>query len=310
MSIIKKHLNRIYGDYLYYHYKRLYEKDPRLAAESMYKKIYGNNAVLNIDEPKSLIEKITWLELNSDTSLWTLCADKYRMREYVAQCGLEQYLPKLYGHWDNPEDIDFSSLPNEFVLKANNGCGTVKIVHDKSILNERKVKKELKQWLKRPFGYMGAQSHYLSIEPCILAEELLQQDEKQKVFSPESMVDYKVWCINGEPESVLVVYGRDSSGYSLDLYDTEWNRMSDKLKFNGHFNFNKEGIPKPDCLKIMTDMAVSLAKPFSEVRVDFYIVKGKPIVGELTFSTGYGYFTEEYYEYLGSKIDLSKIKSE
>lgn len=307
MAFIKNFLKRLHGDYLYYHYKRLYEKDPRLAAESMYKKIYGNNAVLNIAEPKSLIEKITWLELNSDTSLWTLCADKYRMREYVAQCGLERYLPNLYGHWDNPEDIDFSQLPNEFVLKANNGCGTVKIVRNKSLLNEKKVKEELKSWLKRKFGYMGAQKHYLSIKPCVLAEELLSQDEDQKVFSPESMVDYKVWCINGEPENVLVVFGRDSSGYSLDLYDVEWRRMGDKIKQNGHFKFHVEEIPKPGCLNKMIEMAKILANPFPEVRVDFYVVAGEPVIGELTFTTGYGYFTDEYYEYLGELMNLKKV---
>lgn len=310
MSIIKKHLNRIYGDYLYYHYKRLYEKDPRLAAESMYKKIYGNNAVLNIVEPKSLIEKITWLELNSDTSLWTLCADKYRMREYVAQCGLEQYLPKLYGHWDNPEDIDFSSLPNEFVLKANNGCGTVKIVRNKSLLNKKKVKEELKSWLKRKFGYMGAQKHYLFIEPCVLAEELLSQDEEQKVFSPESMVDYKVWCINGEPESVFLAYNRhDVNRINIALFDCKWNATPQFLRSNKNDVYNPtDSIPKPGCLDEMMEMARKMAKPFPEVRVDFYVVKGKPVIGELTFSTGYGYFTDEYYNYLGSKIDLSTVK--
>ena len=304
--MIKKLVKRLYGDYLYFHFKRLYEKDPRLAAIALFDKIYDNHDNFNIDEPKSLIEKITWLELNTDTSLWTLCADKYRMREYVEQCGLGDYLPKNYGHWDNPDDIDFGQLPNEFVLKANNGCGTVKIVTDKNAINERKVKKELKRWLKYKFGYMGAQKHYLSIQPCILAEELLHQDEDQKSFSPESMVDYKVWCINGKAENVLIVYGRNVAGYSLDLYDTQWQRISNYLKQNGHFTFHKEPIPRPECLSEMINTAIKLAEPFPEVRVDFYIVDSKPVIGELTFSTGYGYFTDEYYNYLGSKIDLTK----
>ena len=307
-SIITTIAKRIHGDYLYYRFKRLYEKDPRLAAIGLYDKIYGNHDNFNIDEPKSLIEKITWLELNTDTSLWTLCADKYRMREYVEQCGLGDYLPKNYGHWDNPDDIDFSLLPEEFVLKANNGCGSVRIVRDKSKLDERAAKRDIKRWLKRPFGYMGAQTHYLSIKPCILAEELLHQDEDQKAFSPESLVDYKVWCINGEPENILVVYGRNSAGYSLDLYSTEWNRIDDKLKKSGHFVFKEKVIAKPDCLDEVLFVAKKLAEPFPEVRVDFYIVDGKPVIGELTFSTGYGYFTDDYYNYLGSKIILPKVR--
>ena len=114
--MIKKVLKHLYGEYLYYRYKNLYERDPRLAAISMYKKIYGKNSTLNIDEPQNLIEKITWLELNTDTFLWTLCADKYRVREYVAKCDLEKYLPKLYGNWENPNDIDFSKF--DYIIDA------------------------------------------------------------------------------------------------------------------------------------------------------------------------------------------------
>lgn len=310
MSLLISFLKLLHGDYLYYRFKRLYEKDPRLAAEGLYKKIYGSKAVLNIDNPKSLIEKITWLELNSDTSLWTLCADKYRMREYVAQCGLAGYLPNLYGHWENPEDIDFSTLPNEFVLKANNGCGTVKIVRDKTSINERDVKNELKRWLKRKFGYMGAQTHYLSIEPCILAEELLHQEEEQKLFSPGSMADYKVWCINGEPESIFVAYNRRNA-FNIDiaLYDISWNPIPQYLRNTKQDTYNPNvEVPRPKCLSEMLDMARKLAKPFPEVRVDFYVVYEKPVIGELTFSTGYGYFTDEYYEYLGNKLNINALK--
>ena len=308
--MVKKFLKRIYGDYLYYHFKRLYEKDPRLAAYGLYDRIYGNHDNFNIDEPKSLIEIITWLELNSDTSLWTLCADKYRMREYVAQCGLEEYLPKLYGHWDNPDDIDFSQLPNEFVLKANNGCGTVKIVRDKLSLNEKKVKKELKRWLKHKFGYMGAQKHYLSIVPCVLAEELLHQNEDEKDNNPRSLTDYKIWCFSGVPECILVIHDRVGKGYLMDMYNTKWERIPNSLKKNAHYGVTDVAIPKPACFNQMLEMASKLSQPFVEVRVDFYVIDNKPVIGELTFTSGYGNYTDEFYDYLGSKVDLCKIKKQ
>lgn len=308
MSSIRSFFKLLHGNYLYYRFKHLYEKEPKLAAYGLYDRIYGNHDDFNIDEPKSLIEKITWMELYADTSMWTLCADKYRMREYVEQCGLGEYLPKNYGHWKNPDDIDFDTLPNEFVLKANNGCGTVMIVKDKSKINRKIVKITLKQWLKHKYGYMGAHAHYLTINPCIIAEELLHQDEEQMSFSPESIVDYKVWCINGVPESVLVVYGRDNVSYGLDLYDTEWNRLDDKLKLNGHFKFTKEKIPRPTCLKDMIEMAKVLSEPFPQVRVDLYVIGNRPVIGEMTFGTGYGYFTNEYYNYLGEKINLNNLK--
>lgn len=304
MKVIKKHLSSLWGTYLYYKFKRLYEKDPKLAADAMYYKIYGCH--MDIDNPKNLIEKITWLSLNADTSLWTLCADKYRMRSYVESKGLGEYLPLCYGFWENPDDIDFCKLPDRFVLKANNGCATVMIVQDKSLLNENKVKRQMKKWLKRPFGYMGAQKHYLSIKPGILAEELLTQTEELNKVSPGSMVDFKIWCINGKPESILVVYDRANKHYKLALYDIEWNAIPENLNKQWS-NLQKvaPALQKPKHLDEMIQIATKLSKDFKEVRVDFYQTKEKPVLGELTFTTGYGYFTDEYYEYLGSKISLN-----
>lgn len=94
-------------------YKVLYMIKPRYAAELMYHLAF--HKFMDLKNPKNLIEKINWMQFNSDTSMWTLCADKYRMRDYVASKGLEDYLPKLYGHWENPDDIDFDKLPKEFV---------------------------------------------------------------------------------------------------------------------------------------------------------------------------------------------------
>lgn len=310
-SVIMSSISRIKNSFLYkYVAARVHRitvgMNPRLEMNRYYRTFFGRN--VDFEQPKDLIEKIYWMLLYSDTSLWSKCADKYAMREYVNECGCEQYLPANYGHWDKVSAIDFSFLPSEFVLKSNNGCGTVLVVKDKTKLDIDATKKILKQWLSIPFGWSGAQLHYTKIEPCIIAEELLHQDEELNQYSPESMVDFKVWCINGEPESVLIVYERNRSGYSLDLYDTNWNRLNQYLKKEGHFVFHEKEFQRPACLEEMLTVARKLSEPFPQVRVDFYVVKGKPVLGELTFTTGYGYFTDGYYNYLGSKIDLSKVK--
>ena len=97
-------------------------------------------------------------------------------------------------------------------------------------------------------------------------------------------------------------------GYCLDLYDTEWNRIDDNFNKTWHSEFREESVLRPDCLDEMLTIAKKIAEPFPEVRVDFYIVNGKPVIGEMTFSTGYGYFTYDYYKYMGGKVDLSKVK--
>ena len=298
----------MWGEVLYRHFRRLYLKDPKLAADALFRRVYHRH--INLEAPKHLVEKITWLQLNTDTSLWTLCADKYRMREYVKSCGLSDNLPQLFGHWDNPDELDFENLPNSFVLKANNGCGTVMIVKDKTKLNDRSVKRTLKKWLRKPYGYHGAQSHYLRIKPCILAEELLPNTPEQALFSPESMVDYKIWCFNGKPECCLVIYDRNrkSGNLKLDLYDLEWNRMYDKLIESSHYKIDETTkIPKPKCLDEMIRIASILSQPFPELRLDMYNVNGKVYVGEMTFTSGYGLFKEEYYNYLGSKININGV---
>lgn len=288
-------------------FKVAYKIKPRYASDIMYYRAF--HKWQNLENPQNLIEKINWMQFNADTSMWTLCADKYRMREYVGQCGLTNHLPKLYGHWDNPDDIVFDELPNEFVLKSNNGCGTVKIVQDKKKLNIPEVRKMMKSWLK-PYGYIGGQTHYLRIKPCIIAEELLHQDEKEKGFSPNSLVDYKMWCINGEPESIWVAFNRHDVFYvNMDLFDTEWNSMSQYLRNTNLETYNPNAIvPKPSCLNEMLKIARIISKPFPELRLDFYIIDGKPYIGEMTFTSGYGFYTDEYYNILGCKIDLSKVK--
>jgi len=275
---------------------------PEMEVDRCYFATFGKHC--NLKEPQNLIEKIYWMELYSDVSLWTKCADKLRVRDYVGQNGLLEYMPKLYGFWDRAEDIDFDSLPNSFVIKANNGCGTVKVVNDKTKLDTTKLRKEMHQWLMLPFGYSNAQMHYTKIQPCILAEEVLANDYSQ--LSPTSMVDFKVWCINGIPHSIQITY-RQKYCHDVDLYDTDWNRMLDHLSSQAHKN-EEVLFPKPDCLEEMLNVAQKLSSPFPEVRVDFYIVNSKPIIGELTFSAGYPAFTDEYYEELGNKIDISKIK--
>lgn len=304
-EIFKKNkvLRFLKGEYLYYRFKKLYEKDPQKAADVSYHMVFHKH--MDLKNPKNLIEKIAWLQLHSDTSLWTVCADKYRMREYVERCGYHNYLPKLYGHWDNPDDIDFNQLPDKFVLKANNGCGTVLVVNDKSTLVESEVKKTLKKWLKRPYGYIDAQSHYLRIQPCVIAEELLGRDKEQQLISPKSLIDYKIWCFNGRPECILLVYNRDRDYVYLKLYDVEWNPMPQHLVVSDHYRYNENDlISKPVCLDEMLSMASGLSKPFKEVRVDFYVVDNRPVIGELTFTTGYGYFTEDYYRCLGDKFQV------
>lgn len=267
------------------------------------------NKHINLKKPHNLIEKMYWLELYTDTSMWTLCADKYRVREYIGSLGLLDYMPKLYGHWDKVGDVDFDILPKSFVIKANNGCATVKVVHDKSKVDIGNLKKELRRWMILPYGWMHAQLHYTKIKPCLIAEELLNNDFP--VLSPKSLVDIKVYCINGIPQLIWVAYNRVNMHVHAQCFDAEWNPRPDFTRNTmSHYVYdhNDPIIDKPACFDEMMNIARLISAPFPQVRVDFYVVNGKPVIGELTFTQGYGFLKEDVYDKLGEMIDLGKIE--
>lgn len=264
----------------------------------------------DLDFPCDLVEKTYWLQLHSDTSLWTVCADKYRFRDYVKGLGLEHYLPKLYAKWDDTESMNFDNLPDTFILKTNNGCAQCIIVDKSEGYDIGSIRKSFDRWLNVPYGYAGAQLHYTRIKPCIIAEELLIPSEEDKSISPNSLIDYKIWCFKGIPECVWVAYNRhDGAFVDMDLFDTEWNSLSNNLKDTFTDRYRPEVIiPRPKCLEELLCLASKLSTPFEEVRADFYVINDKPVIGELTFTAGYGFYTDDYYRYLGSKVDLTNVK--
>lgn len=310
MNRIKEKLNNSY------HYRKIASRihrffvrlNPKIEMKRVYRNIFGKTP--NLEEPHNLVEKTYWLQLYTDTSMWTKCADKYAFRDYVNSLGLGEYLPKLLKKWDDPEEISFTDLPEKFILKTNNGCAQCMIIQNKKDVNIEEVKIKFNQWISIPYGYAGAQLHYTKIVPCVIAEELLLPSKEELMISPSSLIDYKVWCFHGLPECIWVAYNRhNGSCVDMNLYDLSWRSMPQFLKTTKTDIYRPDIIiPKPQCLDEMLEIAAKLSKPFEEVRVDFYVIQHKPIIGEMTFTAGYGFFTDDYYEYLGQKIDLSKAK--
>ncbi len=280
--------------------------NPKHEAIRCYRRVFGR--MPNIDNPTDYIEKTYWLQLHTDTSLWTKCADKYQMREYVEECGLRALLPELFGVWQKAKDIDFASLPNSFVIKTNHATETCIIVKDKVSIDTKHIKKILNKWVRIRFGYSGMQLHYLKIKPLIIAEELLVADEVQRSISPQSLIDYKIYCCNGIPQCIWIAYNRTNEhGVDMNIYDLDWVSHPEWTVDMPHYHFKGVEIPRPKCLDDMISYCKILARPFPEVRIDYYVINDRPYLGELTFTSGFGFFTPDFYNYLGSKIDLSMV---
>lgn len=258
------------------------------------------------NNPQDLNEKINWMKLYYDTSQWTYLADKLKVREYVEEIIGEQYLPKIYKVWDNADQIDLTDIPTKFVLKTNHGCATVKVITDKNTIDLAKIKKQVKGWLSKKYGYLTVEPHYLNIHPFVYAEELLVNDS----FFSSTLVDYKIYCFNGEPFCILICTNREirngKTHANYSYYDTSWNPLPDvlapKLR-DRHVN-----CPKPQCLDELLNCARKLSQGHPQVRVDFYIVNNKPIFGEMTFTSNGGYdtdITREFCLEMGNQIDLT-----
>lgn len=245
----------------------------------LYAKRHGE--LLNWDNLQTYSEKMQWEKLFDHDERKVVCADKYRVREWVKEKIGEEYLIPLLGVWDRAEDIDFDKLPNQFVLKTNCSSGDVIIVRDKSKLTSNDIKgyrKKLDYYLDMKFGFNTCELHYNDMIPKIVAEAFIS--------SPgNDLPDYKFLCFDGKPYFCWVDIDR-YHGHKRNVYDMNWN-LQDWHQYS--YEISKEGVDKPDNFDKMAEIATILSKGFSHVRVDLYDVNGKIYFGEMTFTNSSGF---------------------
>lgn len=218
---------------------------------------------------------------NRSNPRWGVMADKYAVRQEVDRLLGPGYLIPLLGHWENPRDIDFDSLPKSFILKTNNGCGTNIFVHNKEAINRDEIIKTLEKSMAFPYSELSGQLHYAMIPPCVVAEEIIVQDGGHK-----SLTDYKIHCVNGEPITLYVFTDRDEVNhfdFTMKAYTADW-----KTIMPGQTPADVEDrLPapnRPEWLDDMLDIARKLSKGEEYVRVDLYHTNGKFYFGEMTFT--------------------------
>lgn len=255
---------------------------------------------LDLSNPVTFNEKLQWLKLYDRRPEYTMMVDKYLVRDYIANKLGEEYLIPLLGVWDDPDEIDFDSLPDRFVLKCNHNSGLgMCICKDKSALNIKKVKADLRKGLKQDYYLTGREWPYKNVPRKIIAEKYMEFN------SLHELRDYKFFCFNGEPKFTLVCTDRFSvCGLKEDFYDLEWNHMA--MSRLNHGNASVE-IQKPKNYELMCDFACQLAKDIPFVRCDFYEINGRLYFGELTFfpASGFeGFEPENWDKKLGDWITL------
>lgn len=285
---------------------------------------------LHLDDPKTYNEKIQWLKLHDHNPQYTIMADKFEAKQFIAERVGDEYVVPNYGVWNSFEEIDFDKLPEQFVLKTTHDNDSVFIVKDRDTFDRSIAKRLLTKHLGINHYWWWREWAYKNIKPRIIAEKLLT-DSKQDTIN-----DYKFFCFDGVPQFSYVCHhvnkGQDPV---MTQYDGNPEFMLSKrirplyrLKnIMGHletYTFYDNNYQKIPCSKAdwpatvdadlppknfekMKEIAATLSNGIPHVRVDFYEVNGKLYVGELTFYTSAGYenFSPDEYNYkFGDMIKL------
>lgn len=243
---------------------------------------------LNLKKPITFNEKLNWLKLHDQRSIYTQMADKYEVRQIVKERLGEEYLIPLLGVWDSAESIDFDALPSQFVLKCTHDSGSVIICKDKSAFDRVKAVQKLQEAMKINYFYPSREWPYKNIKPRIIAEAYMVDE------SEIELKDYKIYNFSGEPELIQVDFGRFVY-HERNLYTLDWKYIDETIEYpkNPHFF-----IPRPERLDEMCQCARKLAEGIPSVRTDFYSINGRIYFGEITFyqEAGFARFEHEEYE--------------
>lgn len=307
-KLIKRLTPQRFGAIIASLYKNPFEIISKLVSKSFLKFILSDKLYLrweyrgetglrlNFKSPKRFNEKTQVLKLQDETLNYTMYADKYEVRKFIATSIGVKYLIPLIKIYDYLEEIDFSDLPNEFVLKCTHDSGTVIICRDKTQLDIPETCKVLREALSRNYYFEHREYQYKNIQPRIICQEFLS------TLDGNVPSDFKIFCFHGVPTYIEVDTDRFER-HSRVIYDTQWIKAPFGIKFVN----NDLTVPKPDNLHEMLSISARLARGFKFVRVDLFVVRNKIYFGELTFHHGAGYekfYPDEYDFELGELIKL------
>ena len=265
---------------------------------------------LDLKNPQTFTEKLQWLKLYNRKPEYTTMVDKYAVKQYVANIIGEEYIIPTVGVWDKPEDIDWDSLPNQFVLKTTHGGGGggVVICNDKATFDKTTASAKLKESMASDIYSYLREWPYKNVPKRIIAEKFMTPEKSP---APKDMPDYKFFCFNGEPKYCQVIRDRHTKE-TIDFYDMDWNHLDfvgllPQSNIADSISNGLTPVVRPKHLDEMKDICRKLSKDIPFVRVDLYVIDDKNYFGELTLypASGMGVFApEEWNDKLGDLLTL------
>ena len=248
---------------------------------------------LNLVAPTTFNEKLQWLKLHEKNSLYTDLVDKYAVKQYVEKQlgGVKHIIPTL-GVWNSVREIDFSKLPDQFVLKCTHDSHSTVICEDKSTFDCQKAIQTLDHAMRQDYFKFSREYPYRHVKKQIIAEKFMKDGDS------EDLVDYKFFCFDGVPRFVGVCTNR-SKNLTWDLFDMDFHHIDVTYVAPN----SKQPIEKPGTFEQMVEITSVLSAGMPHVRIDLYEINHQVYFGEYTFfsSGGFAPFHPEAYDELFGK---------
>lgn len=261
---------------------------------------------VNWKHPKTFTEKLQWLKVYNHRPEYTMMVDKYAVKQYVAdRIGWQHIIPTL-GVWNKAEDINWDTLPKQFVLKTTHGGGSggVVLCKDKMTFDKNVAIVKLNKSMSSDIYSALREWPYKNVKRQVIAEKFMIPNDKLNDPTYD-LTDYKFFCFNGVPKFCQVIRDRHTCE-SIDFYDMAWNHQG----FVGLNPVARNGITpvaRPEHFDEMKGICKTLSANVPFLRVDLYEINGNVYFGELTFypASGFGHFTPpEWNKRLGELIQL------
>ena len=262
-----------------------------------FKRVMGRP--LDLKKPKYYNDKLQWLKLHDHNPNYIKLVDKYAAKETVGRIiGMQHIIPTL-GVWHSFDEIDFSKLPGQFVLKCTHDSGGVVVCRDKSTFDFDKAKEKLTKHLKYNYYWFGREWPYKYVPPRIIAEEYIEDKKTGRLD------DYKLFCFDGVVDNIMVVRGRAEGNPKFYHFDKNWNLCRfNRLTRSLPEDFHED---KPPFIDDMISIAEKISNGYIHVRIDLFEANGQIYFGEFTLYNQNGMETgfDDYSDgYLGSLIHL------
>lgn len=259
---------------------------------------------IDFNNPRTFGEKLQWMKIYDRNPMYTVLVDKVKVKDWVAERIGQKYIIPTLAVYARAEDIDLTTLPNQFVIKCNHNSGLgMLICRNKNAIDESSLRRNLKKGLKENYYRISKEWPYRDVHRKILVEQFMENEGES------DLADYKWFCFNGKPTYCQVIRNRNTNE-TIDFYDVDWNHMEFVGLTPGVKN-GTIGVERPSKLDEMLDIATKLSAGLSFSRIDLYNINGDVYFGEITFfpNSGFGKFYPEEWNYkLGDMIKLPIVR--